>query len=204
MDESVQRTKPHRPWARRSSFIALAVLAVALSVTWLTGIFDQQLDQWLDAPKVANSAFIITAYPKLDPPTNATIALRLQCLFQTQRLVWQRLRNPYHLQVFPQPTHWWMISSLLHECMWAGGTRYMIANEVAGRWVSFGTTNTLDGTHWAAAAEETLSKNGLLLIHVTPRLVQVIPEDKLDQFIRDGLVKPGDIKTNAAPQGVKR
>jgi hypothetical protein len=79
--------------------------------------------------------------------------------------------------------------------MWMSGTHYMIAREVARGTVSFGTTNTLDGTQWAAAAEEALRKNGLLLIHITPRLVQVIPESKLDEYRKASLVKTGDINS---------
>jgi hypothetical protein len=80
-------------------------------------------------------------------------------------------------------------------------TRYLIAKEVVGRTVSFGTTNTLDGTQWAAAAEDALRKDGLLPIHVTPRLVQVIPQSKLDEYRKAGLVKTGDIKSSGSSPG---
>ena len=81
--------------------------------------------------------------------------------------------------------------------MWESGTRYLIAKEVQAGSVSFGTTNTLNGTQWAAAAEEALRNNGLLLIRLNPKLVQVIPQDKLDVYRKAGLVKDSDIKSSA-------
>jgi hypothetical protein len=74
VDGSVQEdmpTEPCRSWARRSRVIALVVLAVALAISWFTGILDQRLDQWVDPPKSEDSAFVITTYPKIDPPPNA-------------------------------------------------------------------------------------------------------------------------------------
>jgi hypothetical protein len=200
VDDSVQKdtlTERRRSWFGRTRFIALVVLAVALAIAWLTGILDQRLDEWVDPPKSAGSPFVITTYPKVDPPADATPAQRLKCWCLTLKLAWGlRWRDPSQSRLLPQPVQQWPISYLLHQCMWASGTHYMIAKEVAGQTVSFGTTNTLDGVQWATAAEEALSRNGLLLIHVTPRLVQVIPEGKLDDYRKAGLVKTGDIKSS--------
>jgi len=74
--------------------------------------------------------------------------------------------------------------------MWISGTRYLIAREVQGE-VRFGTTNSMNGTQWAAAAEQALRDDGLLLIRVKPKVVQVIPKGKLDDYQKAGLVKDG-------------
>ena len=92
------------------------------------------------------------------------------------------------------PRQQWPISFLLNQCMGLSGTRYLIAKDVQGT-ISFGTTNAMAGAQWTAMVEEALRKNGLLVIHVTPRLVQVIPADKLDQYRKAGLVKTGDINS---------
>jgi len=39
-------------------------LAYALAITWLTGILDQRLDEWVDPPKGEDSPFVVTTYPK--------------------------------------------------------------------------------------------------------------------------------------------
>lgn len=91
VDGSVQQdtlTRPRRSWVRRSRFIALALLAVALTITWLTGVLDERLDQWVAPTKGEGSAFVITTYPKVDPPPNAGLSLRLKYWYQTQKLSW--------------------------------------------------------------------------------------------------------------------
>ena len=44
---------------------------------------------------------------------------------------------------------------------------------------------------WAAAVEEALRTNGLVLIRVRPDLVQVLPCNKLEEYRKAGLVKTG-------------
>ena len=196
-DGSIQQhtpTKPHRFWTGRIRFIALAVFALALAIIWLTGIMDHLLNQWADLPNEQSAAFEITTYPRINPPPNAGPLLRCKCWYQTLKVTWGlRFRNPSQIKSLPQPVQQWPISYLLHQCMWNSGTRYMIAKELAGQTVSFGTTNTLDGAQWAAAAEDALRKKGLILIRVRPKLVLVIPEGKLDQYRKAGLVKTGDL-----------
>ncbi len=98
------------------------------------------------------------------------------------------MRNPAHCLVGTQATRRWGIFELLDQCMWISGTCYLIAREVQGE-VRFGTTNILNGAQWAAAAEQALRDEGMLVIRIKPKMVQVIPKGKLEEYRKAGLVK---------------
>lgn len=86
------------------------------------------------------------------------------------------------------------------------GTRYLIAVEIAGT-VDFGTTNVLTGTQWVQAFEQAIEssksvlcydfgkkrnfEDTLVVIHERPGLVKIVPESKLADYQKAGLVRKG-------------
>jgi hypothetical protein len=95
------------------------------------------------------------------------------------------------------------------------GTQYLIANEVAAEAVSFGHTNTLNGSQWIAAFEATLQTNRtewydvlekrmqretLLVIRGKPGTVKVLPRSRLTAYqqarlVDDSYIPPGNPDT---------
>ncbi len=168
--------------------ILVALLACAV-VIWRLGTMDERLDRWLVASEDGSLGFTATAYPKIRLPPKPTLKQRLTYGYQNVRLAFQfRTRNPNRFVLGPQATEEWDISRLLHQCMWVSKTRYLIAKDVQGR-IRFGTTNSLNGNQWAAAAERALRDNGMVVIRLKPKLVQVVREASLQDYIKAKLVE---------------
>jgi hypothetical protein len=83
--------------------------------------------------------------------------------------------------------------------MEVSGVRYLIAKDVAGGGIMFGTTNTLNGAQWVKAFTEALQtgqpewwdsrtqtfrKENLVLLTNGPRMVMVLPREMLREFQR--------------------
>src|SRR5436853_7865741 len=74
----------------------------------------------------------------------------------------------------PNPTAWSFpatpvqpcsIEGLLNQCMEVSGTHYLVAVEIAGGGVQFGSTNVLNGAQWVAAFEHALETNSSVLCY---------------------------------------
>jgi hypothetical protein len=71
-----------------------------------------------DPPIGEASPFVITTYPRVDPPPIATAGQRLKCWYQTLKLAWEfRWRRPSQFRSLPQPAQQCPVSYLLHRCM---------------------------------------------------------------------------------------
>ncbi len=167
----------------------LVALLACVAVIWRLGTMDKRLDRWLTPSEDGRLGFTATAYPRIDLPPNPTLKQRFVYGYQNFRLAFQfRIRNPNHYVLGPQAAEEWDIARLLHQCMWVSRTRYLIAKDVRGA-IRFGTTNSLNGNQWAAAAERALRDNGMVVIHLKPKLVQVVPRASLQDYIRAKLVE---------------
>jgi hypothetical protein len=98
------------------------------------------------------------------------------------------------------------ITGLLNQCMHVTGTKYLVAVEIGGG-IEFGNTNTLNGAQWVAAVEQAIGSSNLvvcydygtkrnfqdtlLLIRERPGVVKVVPQTKLVDYQKAGLVKAG-------------
>ncbi len=174
---------------RRIRIGIVVALLVCMVAIWRLGVMEEPLDRWLNPENVGRLGFTVTTYPKLNLPPHPTLHQRFTYGYQNLRFAWQyHTRNPKRLLLGPQPPENWDISRLLYQCMWVSGTRYLIAKDVRGE-IRFGTTNALNGSEWAAAAEHALQENGMAVIHVRPKLVQVVPNSQLQEYRKAGLVE---------------
>ena len=181
----------------------LIMLLAGVAVVWRLRTMDERLDCWLVSSEDGKLGFIVTAYPKIPLPPDPTIRQRFVYGYQNLRLAWQfGTRNPNHQWLGPQPPQEWDISRLLHQSMWVSGRRYLIAKDIHGG-IQFGTTNALNGNQWAAAAERALQDNGMVVIHIKAKLVQVVPKTSLQDYIRAHLVESG-AASNSMGSGVQR
>ena len=185
----------------RSIGSLLAVAALILWVAWprQPGIDPHDLSRADGRPR-----FWATTYSKRELPPNLTWRQRLGW-------VWMEYQRRHGK---PNPTAWSFpvtpvqpcsIEGLLNQCMEVSGTHYLVAVEIAGGGVQFGSTNVLNGAQWVAAFEHALETNSsvlcydyakkrnfedsLLLIREGRGLVKVVPRSKLAEYRKAGLVK---------------
>jgi hypothetical protein len=150
--------------------------------------------------------FVATKYPKMQMLPD--LSLRQRLMWQCQQLVrHDRTPNPAAQSFPPVPVQLWGIRALLNNCMQVTGTRYLIGLDIAGGAVEFGSTNTLNGAQWVAAAEHAIEKSDSvmcwdyaakrsfqdspLLIREGPGIIKVAPRSRLAEYQRAGLVKAG-------------
>lgn len=189
-------TSGNSSWRRRLRLIRMAVLVVVLmgmGIVWYSGLLDSRLDEFLDSaadslPTDGRPAFVPTAYASWEVPRTAPLKQRLFMAYLKFREKWGR-KNPAAYRFPPSPVQLCSVQGLLDECMQVTGTRYLIAREALGWTVDFGHTNTLNGSQWVAAFEQTLRADGLLLLTNKPGVVKVIPRSKLQDYRKAGLVK---------------
>ncbi len=166
----------------------LLMLLACTAVIWRLGVMEEPLDRWVSSADAEGLGFTASSYPKLSLPPHPTVRQRFVYGYQNLRFAWEyRTRNPKHVLIGAQVPENWDISRLLQQCMWVSGTRYLIARDVQGE-IRFGTTNALDGNQWAAAAERALRSNGMIVIRLKPRLVQVVRRASLQDYIKAKLV----------------
>ncbi len=181
---------------------SLATLLVGLGVVWLSGALDGPLDRYFTSrwPTYGNLAvwpqdgrpfFAASIRPDssaLKPPPNASLKLRLG--FAYARLIDKvGIKNPAAWRFPACKTQQWDTWSLLQRCANITGKCYLISIDALDGTVSFGHTNTLNGTQWVAAVETALRDDGILLVPDNGRLLKVVPRDKVDKYRKAGLVK---------------
>lgn len=197
-DESAPKKRAViRPW-----FVA-TVLCLAAVFAWAVWPSGPESNPYDLSRADGKSRFWATTYPRMQRPTNLTLA---------QRLAWEWMqyqnrhgkRNPTRYSFPASPVQLCSIQGLLDQCMEVTGTQYLVAVEIAGA-VEFGSTNTLNGAQWVAAFEHAIEASGpvvcydfakkrnfqdtLLLIRDTPGKVKVVPRTKLADYQKAGLVK---------------
>ncbi len=183
---------PNRP--RRSLyFIRLGLLAVLLTgFVWMgwTNYRDRRVATSIEAlPKDGQPAFLATQYGSHEISGNVPLSQRLLIGYREFLLRHSgRGRSPAAVSFPPLAEQLCDVYSLLNQCMQLTGTRYLLAREAVGRPVRFGYATTLNGAQWLSAAEQTLQKSGLVLIHETPKRVKVIPKEVTEAYREAGLV----------------
>jgi hypothetical protein len=169
---------------------------IGLVLAWTCGVFDHEISEFLVAsgeslPQDGRPAFVVMQPAGWKFPPNATLKQRLLIAYFKVRA--RVVRNNLAAHSFgPSPVRQYTVPGLLNQCMQATGTRYLIAREAVSTTVYFGHSNTLNGVQWVAGLEQALRDQGLRLIRDRPRVVKVIPEGKLADYRRAGLVKAGE------------
>jgi hypothetical protein len=188
-----------RPW-----FVAI-VLGIAAFFGWLfwpgqSGTSPFELSRADGRPR-----FYVTTYSKTEVPPNLSLRERL---FWAWREYQRRhgKRKPAAYSFPATPVRLCSIDGLLSQCMEVGGTRYLIAVEIAGA-VEFGNTNARNGAQWVAAFEHAIESSDpvvcydyakkqnfqdtLMVIRERPGVVKIVPRTKLAEYQNAGLVKAG-------------
>ena len=184
----------------------LVIVLVCFFATWMSGLMDARIDQFLDSgrvydphemPEDGRPAFVATVRSKSEwwpAPPNASFRQRLDVTyFNLKRRLMDRLgmQNPaaYTIGFTLAPNERLQLYQGLNQCGKLTGTRYLIAREAWGRKTSFGSTNLFNGAQFVAAFEQALRDDGLLLIIVRRGVVKVVLKNKLDEYRKAGLVK---------------
>ncbi len=182
--------------------ILLPTVLLGMAIVWLSGVLDGPLDQYFTNrwptygklavwPQDGRPFFADSIRPDsfmLKPPPNATLKLRLQFAY-VSLLDKLGYKNPSAWRFPASKTQQWDTRQLLQRCANITGKRYLISIEALNGTISFGHTNTLNGTKWVAAVETALRDQGILLVRDNGRWVKVVPKDKLERYRKAGLVK---------------
>jgi hypothetical protein len=180
------------PWLKYVRFGILITLLGFVALIWRLGFMDESIDRWVNHNDDNRLGFTVTAYPKLSLPTHPTLRQRFVYGYQNLRFAWEyHTRDPKRVLIGAQPPVNWEMTALLDQSMWVSGTRYLIATGTRGE-IRFGTTKSLNGSQWAVAVEQALQENGMAVIHVRPKLVQVVPKSQLQDYRKAKLVEDGD------------
>ncbi len=201
-ETGIESTAKKQP-AVRLWLVAL-VLGLAIVVGWLAWpSAGEGIDPFSLSRQDGKSRFYTTSYPKLQTPPNLPLRDRLWWAWVEYRRRHGK-PNPMRVTFPPTPVQPCSIHGLLNQCMEVSGTQYYIAVEVAGA-VEFGHTNALNGAQWVAAFERAIEaskavmcydfankrnfQDKVLLIRESPGVVKVVPQSKLPDYQRAGLVK---------------
>ena len=187
--------------ALRPGFVAI-VLGLAAFIGWLcwpgqSGISPLELSRADGRPR-----FYATTYAKTEVPPNLSPRERLSWAWREYQRRHGK-RNPAAYTFPASPVRLCSIDGLLSQCMEVGGTRYLIAVEIAGA-VEFGNTDALNGAQWVAAFEHAIESSDrvvcydyakkrnfqdtLLVIRERPGVVKIVPRTKLAEYQKAGLV----------------
>ncbi len=198
---TTEKAPERRPVVR--VWLIAVVLFLAAVFAWSTWPERPESSPYELSRADGKSRFYATTYPKQYPPANMTLR---------QRLIWDWLqyRRRHHkpnavAYRFPssrvQPCS---IQGLLTQCMEVSGKQYLMAVEIGGGTIEFGTTNTLNGAQWVAAFEHALETSGpvfcydygkkrnfqdtLVVLRETSGVVKVVPRSKVAEYQKLGLV----------------
>jgi hypothetical protein len=163
----------------------MIVLLAAVAALWYGGEFEREQTLEPEGPP----AFVSTVYARATADDGASVIDRLRILYYNikTRLVDRSDRGLYPFP--PQLDGLYDVHSLLNHCMEASGTRYFLAREGIADAIDFTDTNTWGSAAWIASLEAALQRNGYELIREKPKLVKVVPQHKLEDYRKAGLLK---------------
>ncbi len=179
------------------------VLGGAALILLLVWPFESELDPTELSRVDGKPRFRATTYSQVRVPAN--LSLGQQVFWKWNRWLSRRKPNPAGYKFPARPVELYSLDAMLKQCMEVNGTRYLIAVEIGGAAVEFGSTRALNGTEWVAAFERAIEtskpllcydfaekrnfQDTVLLIRERPGLVKVVPRSKLTAYQKAGLVK---------------
>jgi len=198
----VAREKAEKRPAFRWWFL-ICILVFAALIGWAFWPSESEISPYDLSRADGKSRFYATSYPKTQLPPDATVKQRFHGWWKKIQERFGK-KNPAAWNFPATPVRFCSLSGLLTQCMEVSGTQYYIAVEISGT-IEFGNTNVLNGAQWVTAFEHAIETNGpsicydygkkqnfkdkLLLIRDRPGVVKIVPESKLRDYEKSGLIK---------------
>ncbi len=181
-------------------WLLLIALSALVGITWLAWPSKPEVPVLEMSKADGKPRFWVTNYSKVNRSGMNFFQRLFWDWYEYKRRTWP---NPAGYSFPASPPVPCSIGGLLNQCMEVSGTKYLIAVEASACAVDFGHTNTLNGTQWVSAFENTITNtpvscydftlkhffdDRLVLIRERKNLVKIIPRSKLSEYQKAGLV----------------